>query len=367
MFDKRGNMILFIAKYPSGDTVKEGMSQRMLSIDAQFHGEQRMYLFVSPRKFWRKKVEEIMPGVKQYQCNLFLHFFLIYKLIQNSKIIYFHSILNAFTVFPFLFINIKSKTSVLDVHGVVPEEQILNGNKLKGYLYNLCEKKIFEIIKNAIVVTNSMKEFYKSKYPVDSKKINFIIYPIISENLIESFKSNNIFPTDKKIAEKVEIIYSGNMQAWQNVPLMIKLIKNNLNKNLHFTILTGEINKMQFLFLKNELTDNELITIKSVTPKELQYYYSKAHYGFILRDDLLVNNVACPTKMIEYLFYGITPIIKSCKIGDFHKLGIENLNYKDFNIDNLYIHKSLKNHEIAKEMINQYIKTDLRKIIEDHK
>ena len=68
--------------------------------------------------------------------------------------------------------------------------------------------------------------------------------------------------------------------------------------------------------------------------------------------------------MIEYLYYGITPIIKSSKIGDFNTFGYEKLNIQN-SMKNLYIHKSLKNHEIAKELINQYIKTDINKIIAD--
>ncbi len=366
MFSKSKYMILFISKYPSETTIKEGMSQRMVSIDAQFKNNQRTYLFVSYRTFFKKRVEEILPGVKQYQCNLFVHFFLIFRLIQNSEIIYFHSIMNAFAVFPFMFLNIKSKKTILDVHGVVPEEQKINGNRLKGFLYNLCEKKTFKIINYAIVVTDIMKDFYEKKYPHEAHKIKFIIYPIIPENLIYSFKLNNFNPLDENSAnDKIEIIYSGNMQTWQNIPLMVQIIKNNLNNKIHFTILTGEINDMQVFFEKNGLKDDDRITIKTVLPNELRNYYLKAHYGFILRDDIVINNVACPTKMIEYLYYGITPIIKSSKIGDFNTFGYEKIEYTKFNEKNLYIHKSLKNHEIAKELINQYIKTDINKIIAD--
>ena len=51
--------------------------------------------------------------------------------------------------------------------------------------------------------------------------------------------------------------------------------------------------------------------------------YPRCSYGFVLRDDIAVNNVACPTKLIEYLQYGIVPILHTERIGDFAALGMQ--------------------------------------------
>lgn len=53
-------------------------------------------------------------------------------------------------------------------------------------------------------------------------------------------------------------------------------------------------------------------------------------YGFTLRDDIIVNEVACPTKLIDYVKYGIIPILKSDKIGDFVENGLEYVRIEDF-------------------------------------
>ena len=94
------------------------------------------------------------------------------------------------------------------------------------------------------------------------------------------------------------------------------------------------------------------IELKSVAPEELAEYYESAHYGFILRDDNVINTVANPTKMIEYLQYGIVPIVKSPNIGDFATYGYDYITY-DSPLSELKPVKSPKNREVAREIISR--------------
>ena len=41
----------------------------------------------------------------------------------------------------------------------------------------------------------------------------------------------------------------------------------------------------------------------------------------MLRDDSPVNRVSCPTKLVEYLSFGLIPVVRSPHLGDFHRLG----------------------------------------------
>ncbi|MNL07568.1 hypothetical protein D3C87_1282490 [compost metagenome] len=137
------------------------------------------------------------------------------------------------------------------------------------------------------------------------------------------------------------------MQGYQNISLMVENIKKIVDvPNYYFYILTGQKQKMQEIFSINGLNDKKNILIDSVTPNELDKYYKKAHYGFVLRDDVDVNNVACPTKIIEYLAYGMTCITLSNKIGDFYELGFEFINIDKLKTEKLKEIKSFKNHKI---------------------
>ncbi|MDD1596972.1 hypothetical protein JSO62_06755 [Riemerella anatipestifer] len=352
-------MVLFVANYPTLDTIKEGMSQRIFAIDNQFESEDRCYLFVSHRMFCRKEVFEIKKGIKQYRCNLFLHFFFILNLFRKSRLVYFHSMLNAFLVFPIFFLRKKKTKYVLDVHGIVPEEQEMNGRRIRSWLYNLIEKKLFSLLDYAIVVTEQMKNFYHNKYP-NTKNVIYIVYPIISDNILKmKFGSYEV-----KDIQKIEVIYSGNTQSWQNIPLMVELIKNNIAFNVNYTILTGDIENMSRMFLEKGVNiENSNIVIKSVKPEELEEYYKKANYGFILRDDIDVNRVACPTKMMEYLCYGVIPIVNLINIGDFGEYGYEYITNTDFDVNNLSSEKSKKNMKIASTIIDSFTRVNIREML----
>ena len=65
-------------------------------------------------------------------------------------------------------------------------------------------------------------------------------------------------------------------------------------------------------------------------PAEVVEEYKVCHFGFALRDDITVNNVACPTKIIEYIQYGIVPVLKTEKIGDFVDMGMQYISYEEF-------------------------------------
>lgn len=338
--------IVFLAEYPNSTTIKEGMSQRMVAIDEQFAQEARVYLFVSHRFFVKKQVYYAKDDVLQYKCNLFIHFLFIMRLLVESKLLYFHSIQNALPILPCLFFLKSSKKIVLDIHGVVPEEHKFAGQDFKARLYSITECHIFKNLYLGISVTNAMTRHFRLKY--SSLKLNLITYPIVPSNIL----ANTYSPAEANSSEFIEVIYSGNLQSWQNISLMIEVISTNLSPKIRYTILTGNPEGMNEMLRQHDLSENNNINVLSVSPQELGYYYARSHYGFILRDDITVNRVACPTKLIEYMCYGIIPIVKSDTIGDFKEMGYEYLQVNNFQVDSIKAAKSQKNYNLVKELIN---------------
>lgn len=82
-----------------------------------------------------------------------------------------------------------------------------------------------------------------------------------------------------------------------------------------------------------------------------------------MRDDIIVNRVACPTKIIDYLEYGIIPIILSPEIGDFNKMEYSYIHY-----EKLIEGKIFDNNELEKmRKNNTKIIERLRNIQQDGK
>src|SRR5690606_23458259 len=323
-------MHLFLANYPIAENIREGMSQRMVAIDRQFDKVDRAYLFVSYRFFRKKQVVKISESVTQYRCNMLIHFFFILRLMRSADTLFFHSVINVLPVLPFLVLIPNQTRWILDVHGVVPEEMKLAGLKMKSFLYGFSERFIFRRLDVAIVVSRTMENHLRQKYPNStSRYVTYFIVPVHIGKLPE------IKEVMQVKSSKLVVVYSGNTQRWQHIDLMLEIIKRNRASHVCYYLLTGEPERMNKLLAAHGMIPDENLNVKSVTPESLHEYYQIAHFGFVLRDDIVVNQVACPTKLVEYLYYGMTPIVKSRSIGDFESLGYECVNYRDFSIDAL--------------------------------
>ena len=144
---------------------------------------------------------------------------------------------------------------------------------------------------------------------------------------------------------------------------MLKYIKANPSSNVHYTILSGNLEGVKSLI--NDLGINSKnITVTSCEPSDLHFYYEKSHYAFILRDDNIVNKVANPTKLIEYLYYGLTPIVLCPTIGDYCELGYEFISVEEFDPLNLSAKKSIKNAQIARNLIASNQKFCIKNILQ---
>ena len=350
-------MVLILADFPNEHTRHEGMAQRILAVDKQIESVDRQYLFVSHRRFFRKQQEPVVGSVTQNRCNLFRHFFFILGLLRNASTIYVHSVINLLPILPLFPLLNKTTFVVLDAHGIVPEEQQLAGRSIKARLYAIAERMVFQRADRVLVVTNAMETHFRKKYPQSVP--DYVRYSILPAHLDPEQQHQVEAPSAPEGV--LRVVYSGNLQSWQNIDLMIQLIQANLSNRIRYDILTGEPEAM-----KDRLSaagiDSPNIYVQTVAPAELSQFYQAAHYGIILRDDIAVNRVACPTKLVEYLFYGMIPIVKSARIGDFAAMGYEYLTYEDFSAQ-VAARKSSINQAVARTLIKQNRQTDLTPLL----
>jgi hypothetical protein len=246
----------------------------------------------------------------------------------------------------FAFFRKDKKNIILDIHGTVPEELDFMGKKIKSRYAGIVEGILFSKVQCAICVTEKMKAYYEKKYSRYS--VDYLILPIIPDHL------NNACLTQKKKelankSSKTVFIYAGNTQKWQNVEKIVRVVKRLASCSMYqFIFLTKDIKKISDL-LGDSLYNGDIV-LKSVQPESLNYYFSLAHYGFILRDDHVLNSVANPTKLMEYLCYGITPIVDFEDIGDMQSYSYEYIKYDSIDC-HLKPYKSDRNVEIFKEIL----------------
>jgi hypothetical protein len=301
-------MILFIAPNPHKVTEREGFMQRVAAIDSLFKDEEKIY------------AEDIADPEE------------LAKYLIAARMIYVHSLYQAEKVLRNY--QLFGDKIVTDMHGVVPEEELYLGNEEKSKRLAAVEGEIFAHGRNFVGVSNAMVEYLTKKYKLSETDTRWVVLPI--------FELDSARPTPHK--KRLEVIYAGGTQSWQKVPLMVDAINKTYAKYDRFTILTHNPDG----FTGIEAEAEKKLTIKSVRSTRVARYYEKANLGFILRDDVTVNNVACPTKLIEYLGNGVVPVVLTPNIGDFKRLGYSYITLDEF------INGEINNEALRRAADNNY-------------
>lgn len=186
--------------------------------------------------------------------------------------------------------------------GIGPEELELNYYG-KRYVYILKRiSRFFEkyAIKHSrfnFFVSEAMREHFSHQYGYYGQ--NYYIMPCFNQELdISVFSSEKyLFPS---------FVYAGSMSRWQAIDKMLILysrIKQCI-PGAKLTILSREEERAKSICQNYNIAAE----IKFIPLDELNNELKHYKYGFIVRDDIVVNNVATPTKMNSYMANGIIPV-----------------------------------------------------------
>jgi hypothetical protein len=219
---------------------------------------------------------------------------------------------------------------VLDIHGAVPEElRYYNASFYLRFIAFFAEKIAVMRAHCLIAVTEKMLDHINKKHK-KKYQINIVIpvfYAFNKNSTDEELIDISSF-FDGRALMKPGIIYAGGTQPWQQFPRMLAVIKKQSELARYFILTpTPPVLPHDFSeFIKN----CSHIRMASLTPSHVAQMYQHFRYGFILREANIVNRVACPTKIIEYLEHGIIPIMLSPNLGDFGDLGLQYLSLDKF-------------------------------------
>lgn len=319
------NGVVFFGGYFYPEREKDGYFQRIRMVDRLVSDGWRVYVepqelvgrgSVIDRPEPRVLVIRVLGGrlKKAVLCTIAI------ALALRSRKIYFHSVLRMTNPGFGKLLRIPFMKSVVDIHGVVPEEFRMHDDYHSAVKYEREEEYAFRFAKRVVVVSSAMKEYLAKKYR-NHPAPEFIHFPMFPD-FVPYMGPKGVDAGAKPIA-----VYAGGLHKWQQP-----------KKTLGAMIATDGMCSNYFLSpnpemaseLAAEIDAGNHIYFGTMSHDELMRFYRKCDFGYVLREDNVVNNVACPTKIVEYLANGIIPVIDSGRIGDFDALGMRAITVKDF-------------------------------------
>lgn len=190
---------------------------------------------------------------------------------------------------------------IIWIQGILPEESYYRNKKIVNKtVLTFIEKFMLKRAFFVFFVSDSMKSHYIRKYKIDFKD-RYYIMPCYTKNTLSGLnreRSRYSAPT---------FTYIGSLTGWQMFETVLEVFKKVQKQieNAVLNVYTRDVEGAEKLFIKHDMKN---CTASSLSHDELQIALSKTKYGFLLREDDPINNVATPTKLSDYIEAGVIPI-----------------------------------------------------------
>lgn len=189
--------------------------------------------------------------------------------------------------------------------------EALMGRNLRAWIIAAfsawCVRRALRIADHVNSVSKTMSDWIGRKY---GKKASVLPCCVAGSIKTEGWSEDSGAKT---------IVYSGGLSAWQKIDTIIALMKKigDADETIRFRFLTKDVETLKRKCAEAGLDESKW-SAKACKPSEVADELSKADCGIIIRDDTLVNQVASPIKVGEYLAAGLG-VIASPFIGDVGK------------------------------------------------
>lgn len=237
----------------------------------------------------------------------------------NFQFIHSENLVATFLVLIARYLGIHRLAVIFDYHGASPEENwVMHGQKLLYYFYKRIEKFSLKQCDHILVVSETFKDYLRDHFKLPLEKIS-IVRNFLESTWLEQgtpdkweLRQRLHLPTDKLV-----FVYAGNFQQWQEKEIL-GLLANYLEKFK---------NRVLFLILTNSKQESipleaSVCQIRSAEHHEVYQFLQAGDFGILLRRNNVLNAVADPTKLAEYLACGLTLLVSG--IGDAKKYIAEN-------------------------------------------
>lgn len=188
------------------------------------------------------------------------------------------------------------------------ESYMRNRSRLRHCVINVMDIFAMRKAKFILYVSEYMRSHYEKLAHCKFENKSYIMPCFNEEFDPEVFKykcySNKVFT------------YVGSLDLWQCFDKIVDLYLEIEKKNpqAYFKVLTFQVEEAIEILRKRGIKN---FSVKQVEKDDVKRELLECTYGFVLREDNIVNRVATPTKISSYLAAGVIPIFSDCLV-DFY-------------------------------------------------
>ncbi len=240
------------------------------------------------------------------------------------------------------------------IQGTFPEENYYKRHsKIKFAVLSFLEKVAIRNASFVFYVSNAMKKHYEGKYKIDTT-VNSYIMPCSNEVLHPECFSKDRY-------NNLTFCYAGSFSRWQCVEQTLDIYKKieDVYPQAKLLMLVKDAERAKKMLNERGIKHYE---IDFVPVEQLQERMEGIRYGFIIREDEVLNRVATPTKLSTYMANGIIPIYSDCLDGLNEVVGASRFVVKMSDFDDIQpIMDSIK-----EEINPEDVREDYRKHFEEY-
>lgn len=199
---------------------------------------------------------------------------------------------------------------IYDCHGTQPDEYLLYHRgplaQLISKFYRFEERR--KVRQSDLIVTVTDRQF--DMWKVNNRHVKLPMIPA-SHFLSQNTTTCNDIRKELEIPdEAIVFVYSGQNSKWQMCNETVAYYKRieERNRNAFLLILSPAIK--EFHTICNQMGINRYKVV-SVPYYDMPRYLDNCNFGFCLRENHIINLVASPTKVLEYLSRNVRPILSS--------------------------------------------------------
>ena len=180
------------------------------------------------------------------------------------------------------------------------------------------EKLLLNNSDKIICVSKALRDYYVTKFKLNNEAFSVFPGAADSDYFFYDKEIRNSFREKLNFSkEDIVIVYSGRLEMkWEIPDKVFDFFKDLNSKKINYKLLliTPDIAIANELIKEYDLEG--LVFVMAISFKDVNKYLNASDVGLLLREDVVMNNVASPTKFAEYLMAGL-PVIISAAVHDF--------------------------------------------------